>query len=166
MRVTGHPSPRQRLPARDPHRGPTIGNAAPFSLSSILNFASCTDHELARGHSPAYGDLGMLHSGVDAEPLAGLLSTSGLLRYARGRGLDLARIEHLGLQPPDQPPRPQVPEAFTTAPDLQAPTQELGLSTAQGAVYAGLRTARDRLRDTVLHTPRQAHHTQQSAPAY
>jgi hypothetical protein len=63
----------------------TLGNAALFSLSSILNFASCTDHELVRGRTPAFGDVGVLFSGVGEENLDGLLSTSGLLRKRRMR---------------------------------------------------------------------------------
>jgi len=42
----------------------TLGNAALFSLSSILNFASCTEHELVRGRTRAFGDIGVLFSGV------------------------------------------------------------------------------------------------------
>ena len=93
----------------------TLGNAALFSVSSILNFASCTDHELVRGRTPAFGDMGVLFSGVDNEILDGLLSTSGLLRFARGRGLDLERIEDLWLQPHDEESRAEVLDAFTTA---------------------------------------------------
>jgi predicted NBD/HSP70 family sugar kinase len=93
----------------------TLGNAALFSLSSILNFASCTEHELVRGRTPAFGDIGLLFSGVDNETLDGLLSTSGLLRFARGRGLDLERIEDLWLEPHDEASRSAVLDAFTTA---------------------------------------------------
>jgi len=93
----------------------TLGNAALFSLSSILNFASCTDHELVRGRTPAFGDIGVLFSGVGNEILDGLLSTSGLLRFARGRGLELERIEDLWLQPHDEMSRADVLDAFTTA---------------------------------------------------
>ncbi|HEY5785939.1 MAG TPA: ROK family transcriptional regulator [Microlunatus sp.] len=93
----------------------TLGNAALFSVSSILNFASCTDHELVRGRTPAFGEMGVLFSGVDNEILDGLLSTSGLLRFARARGLDLQRIEDLWLQPHDQESRGEVLAAFTTA---------------------------------------------------
>ena len=93
----------------------TLGNAALFSVSSILNFASCTDHELVRGRTPAFGDMGVLFSGVDKEILDGLLSTSGLLRFARARGLDLQRIEDLWLQPHDEESRGEVLDAFTTA---------------------------------------------------
>jgi len=93
----------------------TLGNAALLSASSILNFASCTDHELVRGRTPAFGDIGVLVSGVGNEPLDELLSTSGLLRFARGRGLDVERIEDLWLQPHDNVSRADVLEAFTTA---------------------------------------------------
>jgi predicted NBD/HSP70 family sugar kinase/biotin operon repressor len=92
-----------------------IRNAALFSVSSILNFACCTDHELARGRTPVFADLGVLYSGVDNEILDGLLSTSGLLRFARGRGLDLERIEDLWLKPRDDASRADVLEAFTAA---------------------------------------------------
>ena len=93
----------------------TLGNAALFSLSSTLNFASCTEHHLVRGRTPAFGDLGVLFSGVGDEVLDGLLSTSGLLRFARRRGLDLERIEDLWLQPHDEVLRADLLEAFTTA---------------------------------------------------
>lgn len=93
----------------------TIRNAALFNVSSILSFASCTDHELVRGRTPAFGDIGVLFSGVDSEILDGLLSTSGLLRFARGRGLTLDRIEDLWLEPHDEVTRAEVVEAFTTA---------------------------------------------------
>jgi predicted NBD/HSP70 family sugar kinase/biotin operon repressor len=93
----------------------TLSNAALFSLSSILNFASCTDHELVRGRTPAFGDIGVLFSGVGNEILDGLLSTSGLLRFVRGRGLDPERIEDLWLQPHDEVSRAKVLDAFTTA---------------------------------------------------
>jgi predicted NBD/HSP70 family sugar kinase/biotin operon repressor len=93
----------------------SLGNAALFNLSSVLSFASCTDHELVRGRTPAFGDIGVLASGVGNEVLHGLLSTSGLLRFARGRGLDLQGIEDLWLQPHDAASRADVLEAFTTA---------------------------------------------------
>jgi predicted NBD/HSP70 family sugar kinase/biotin operon repressor len=93
----------------------TLGNAALFSLSSILNFASCTAHELVRGRTPAFGDIGVLFSGVGNETLDGLLSTSGLLEFARGRGLELERIEDLWLEPHDEASRSAVLDAFTTA---------------------------------------------------
>jgi predicted NBD/HSP70 family sugar kinase len=93
----------------------TVRNAALFNVSSILNFASCTDHELVRGHTSLFGDIGVLPSGVDNETLDVLLSTSGLLRFARGRGLDLQRIDDLWLEPQDEVARAEVMEAFTTA---------------------------------------------------
>jgi predicted NBD/HSP70 family sugar kinase len=92
-----------------------IGNAALFIVSTALNFASCTDHEIAQGRTPAFGDVGVLHSGVDGETLAGLLSTTGLLRFARERGLDLEHIEAMWLEPPGEPSRAEVLEALTTA---------------------------------------------------
>ncbi|NUP73160.1 MAG: ROK family transcriptional regulator [Sinomonas sp.] len=93
----------------------TLRNAALFSLSSILSFASCTDQELLRGRTAAFGDIGVLFSGVGNEPLDGLLSTKGLLRVARERGLVVERIEDLWLEPHDEVPRAEVLDAFTTA---------------------------------------------------
>ena len=93
----------------------TLGSAVLFSLSSILNFASCTEHELVRGRTPSFGDVGVLVSGVGTEPLDGLLSTTGLLRFARGRGVDLQRIEDLWVQPHDVATRADVLDAFATA---------------------------------------------------
>jgi predicted NBD/HSP70 family sugar kinase len=93
----------------------TLRNAVLFSLSSALSFASCTEHDLVRGCTPAFGDIGVLFSGVAHETLDGLLSTSGLLRFARGRGLDLELIEDLWLQPHDELLRADVLEAFGTA---------------------------------------------------
>ena len=78
----------------------SIANAALFMLSTVLSFASCTDHEIAQGRTPTFGDLGgVLFSGVGNETLDGLLSTRGLLQFARGRGLDLEGIEALWSQP-------------------------------------------------------------------
>ena len=93
----------------------TLGNAALFSLSSILNFASCTEHVLARGRTPGFGDIGVLLSGVGNEILDGLLSTTGLLRFARGRGLELQRVEDLWQEPLDAVSRSEVLGAFATA---------------------------------------------------
>ena len=93
----------------------TIRDAALFSMSSFLNFASCVDRELLRRRTPAFGDVGVVCSGVGNELLDGLLSTSGLLRFARARGLDLERIEDLWLQPQKEVSRAEVLEAFTTA---------------------------------------------------
>ena len=189
----------------------TLGNAVLFSLSSILGFASCTDHELVRGRTPAFGDIGVLLSGVGTEPLDGLLSTSGVLGFARGQGLELERIEDLWAQPHDEVKRANVLDAFTTAivtavsavavtldpdsvfftgrlrplveevlpevrrrlgttlptvPEVEAATQELGLSVAHCAVYASLGVSRDRLRDAVLGARRQGQQAEQSAPAF
>ena len=85
-----------------------VRNAALFNVSSILNFASCRDHELVRGRTSAFGDIGMLFSGVDDETLGGLLSTSGLLRFARGQGLVVQRIDDLWLEPHDEVARAEV----------------------------------------------------------
>lgn len=92
-----------------------LGNAALFSVSSTLNFSSCTEHLLVQGRTPTFGDIGVLFSGVGNEPLGELLSTSGLLRFARGRGLALTGIEDLWLQPDDGTSRAEVVDAFTTA---------------------------------------------------
>jgi predicted NBD/HSP70 family sugar kinase len=188
-----------------------VRNAALFNVSSILSFACCLDHELVRGRTSAFGDIGMLFSGVDDETLDGLLSTSGLLRFARGRGLDLDRIDDLWLEPHNEEARAEVLEAFTTAivtavsavtvtldpesvyfagrlrplvdevlpqlrerldrshptgPEIKAVTHVLGLSTAQGAVYACLTLTRDRLRDAVLEARRRAQPAEQSVPAF
>ncbi|WP_458114199.1 hypothetical protein M1D88_09085 [Arthrobacter sp. R1-13] len=94
----------------------SIGNAALFMLSTVLSFASCRDHEIAQGRTPAFGNLGaVLFSGVGNETLDGLLSTKGLLRFAKGRGLGLAGIEALWAQPHEVQSRAEVVEAFTTA---------------------------------------------------
>jgi predicted NBD/HSP70 family sugar kinase len=93
----------------------TIGNAALFVFSTMLNFSSCSEREIARGRTPTFGDVGVLFSGVDEEPLDELLSSSGLLRFARARGLGLDRIEALWLEPSDEASRAEVLEAFTTA---------------------------------------------------
>jgi predicted NBD/HSP70 family sugar kinase len=93
----------------------TLRNAVLFSVSSILSFASCTEHDLVRGRTPAFGDIGVLLSGVGDEPLDGLLSTSGLLRFARGHGLELERVDELWLRQHDEGARAAVLDAFTTA---------------------------------------------------
>jgi predicted NBD/HSP70 family sugar kinase len=94
----------------------SIGNAALFMLSTVLSFAGCTDHEIAKGRSPAFGDLGgVLFSGVGNETLDGLLSTTGILQFAQGRGLDVEGIEALLSQPQEMASRAEVVEAFTTA---------------------------------------------------
>jgi predicted NBD/HSP70 family sugar kinase len=93
-----------------------IGNAALFMLSTVLSFASCTDHEIAKGRTPAFGDLGgVLFSGVGNETLDGLMSTTGLLQFAKGRRLQLEGIEALWTQPREAGPRAEVVAAFTTA---------------------------------------------------
>jgi predicted NBD/HSP70 family sugar kinase len=189
----------------------TIKNAALFSLSTILNFASCTDHELACGSTPAFGDVGVLFSGVGNEILEELLSTRGLHRFARKRGLDLERIEDLWLQPHTEAPYAEVLQAFTTAivtavsvvtvmmdpesvyfvgrlrplvdvvlpqvrarldprlpavPEIRTGPHLIGLSTAQGAAYAGLTIAQERLSDAVLGARQQSRLREQSIPAF
>jgi predicted NBD/HSP70 family sugar kinase len=93
----------------------TIRDAALFSLSSILNFACCTDHELARGSTPSFGDVGVLFSGVPGETLDGLMSTGGLLRFAGRQGMELERIDEFWVQTHHDSERAAVVEAFTTA---------------------------------------------------
>jgi predicted NBD/HSP70 family sugar kinase/biotin operon repressor len=92
----------------------TIRSAALFSLGSTLNLAASTDHEVVRGRTPSFGDIGVLPSGADGETLDGLMSTPGLLRFARNRGLDLEQVEDLWQEPHDSS-RAEVLEAFTTA---------------------------------------------------
>ncbi|MFI1508808.1 ROK family transcriptional regulator [Streptomyces sp. NPDC020597] len=190
---------------------PTVKNAALFSVSTLLNFAGCTDHQLARGSTPTFGDIGVLSSGVDDENLDDLLSTRGLLRFASKRGLDLERIEDLWLQPQARAPHAEVLQAFTTAivtavsvvavtldpesvyfvgrlrplvdialpqvrarldqslpavPEIRTGPHQIGLSTAQGAVYACLTIAQDRLRDAVLGARQQNRLPEKSAPAF
>lgn len=92
------------------------GSAALFLLSTVLNFASCTDQEIAQGRTPAFGDLGgVLFSGVGNGTLDGLMSTTGLLEFARGLGMDIENVERLWSDPQDAATRAVVVEAFTTA---------------------------------------------------
>jgi predicted NBD/HSP70 family sugar kinase len=93
----------------------TLGTAALFSLSSILSFATCAEHEIVRGRTPAFGDIGVLFSGVGTEPLEALLSTSGLLGFAHRRGLDVERVEDLWLATHEDALWLDVLDAFTTA---------------------------------------------------
>lgn len=93
----------------------TIRDAALFSVSSILNFACCTDQELARGSTPSFGDVGVLCSGVHDKTLDGLMSTGGLLAFAREQGLALERIDDLWVETHHDDVRAAVVEAFTTA---------------------------------------------------
>ncbi|MEU0250155.1 ROK family transcriptional regulator [Streptomyces sp. NPDC006235] len=189
----------------------TVTNAALFSVSTILNFAGCTDHELARGRTPTFGDIGVLSSGVGDESLDDLLSTRGLLRFARKRGLDLERVENLWEEPHGEAPRAEVLEAFTTAivtavsvvavtldpesvyfvgrlrplvdevlpevrgrlarslptvPEIRTVPHLIGISTAQGAVYACLAIAQERLHEAVLGARRQGQAAEQSPPAF
>jgi predicted NBD/HSP70 family sugar kinase/biotin operon repressor len=189
----------------------SIKNAALFSVSSVLNFATCTDHELARGRTPAFGDFGVLSSGVDDQTLDGLLSTRGLLKFAREHGLALQHVEDLWQAPQDDRARTEVVDAFTTAittgvnvvavtldpesvyfvgrlrplveevlpevrerldrtlptvPRITTAAQVLGLSTARGAVTAGLAITHNRLRDVLLRARSQGRPQEQSAPAF
>ncbi|NYD78307.1 ROK family protein [Arthrobacter cupressi] len=180
----------------------SIGNAALFMLSTVLTFASCTDHEIAQGRTPTFGDLGgVLFSGVGNEPLDGLLSTKGLLQFSKRQGLELEGIEALWSQPQEEVSRAKVMEAFTTAivtavgavavtldpesvyfvgrlsplvdevlpearrrlakslpvvPETRVASQEVGLSVARGAAYAGLALAQSRLRESVLEASRES----------
>ncbi|MEV6872069.1 ROK family protein [Amycolatopsis sp. NPDC051128] len=92
-----------------------IRNAALFNVSSVLNFAGCTEHELARGRTPAFGGIGVLCAGAGQETLEGLMSARGLLKFARGRGLDLTRVEELWRGRRDDAARAGVLDAFTAA---------------------------------------------------
>ncbi|MFJ4277012.1 ROK family protein [Streptomyces massasporeus] len=93
----------------------SIHNAALFSVSSTLNFAACEDRKLARGRTPAFGDIGPLASGTDDRTLNGLLSTAGLVKFAREHGLETERVEDLWLTSQDQRARAEILKAFTTA---------------------------------------------------
>lgn len=190
---------------------PTLGSAVLLSLSSVLSFASCREHVLVPGRTPAFGDIGVLLSGDGTETLDGLLTTSGVLRFARGQGLALRRIEDLWQQPHGGMARADVLDAFTTAivtavsvvavtidpesvfvvgrlrplvdevlpevrkrldktlstvPDIQVPTQVLGLSVARGAVYACLGITRSGLRDAVLEACRQGQRLEHSTRVF
>ncbi|MFE9021387.1 ROK family protein [Streptomyces sp. NPDC007808] len=94
---------------------PGIRNAALFSVSSTLSFASCSDRELARGRTPAFGDIGSLPANVGDRTLDGLLSTAGLARLAREHGLDAERVEDLWLTSQDPRARAEMLKPFTTA---------------------------------------------------
>lgn len=93
----------------------SIHNAALFSVSSTLNFATCRDRELARGRTPAFGHIGSLSSGIDDRTLNDLLSTAGLAKLAREHGLDIERVEELRLTSQDHRARAEMLRAFTTA---------------------------------------------------
>jgi predicted NBD/HSP70 family sugar kinase len=62
--------------------------------------------------------------------------------------------------------RRRLDRSLTTAPEVKAPAQVLGLSVARGAVYACLTMARSRLRDAVLEARRQVQNTEQATPAF
>lgn len=93
----------------------SIRDAALFSVSSTLNFAACKGQELARGRTPAFGDIGSLAAGIDDRTLNGLLSTAGLATFAHEHGVDIERVEDLWLTPQDQRARAEILKAFTTA---------------------------------------------------
>jgi predicted NBD/HSP70 family sugar kinase len=93
----------------------SIRNAALFSVSSTLSFAACRDQELARGRTPAFGDIGSLSSGIDDRTLNGLLSTTGLVNLAREHGLDIERVEDLWLTSQDHRGLAEILKTFTTA---------------------------------------------------
>ncbi len=93
----------------------SIRNAALFSVSSTLSFATCRDRELARGRTPAFGDIGSLPANVGDRTLDGLLSTAGLAQLAREHGLDTERVEDLWLTSQDHRARAEMLKAFTTA---------------------------------------------------
>ena len=61
--------------------------------------------------------------------------------------------------------RRRLDKSLTTAPQLETPTQVLGLSVARGAVHECLGIARDRLRAVVLEARRQGH-AAQAAPSF
>ncbi|WP_405621167.1 ROK family protein [Streptomyces sp. NBC_00076] len=93
----------------------SIHDAALLSVSSTLNFATCRDRELARGRTPAFGDIGSLSSGINDRTLNELLSTAGLVKLAREHGLDIERVEDLWLPSQDHRARTEILKAFTTA---------------------------------------------------
>ncbi|MEU3089795.1 ROK family protein [Streptomyces massasporeus] len=93
----------------------SIHNAALFSVSSTLNFATCRDRKVARGRTPAFGDIGPLSSGTGDRTLNGLLSTAGLVTFAREQGLHTERVEDLWLTSQDHRARAEILKAFTTA---------------------------------------------------
>ncbi|WP_238431764.1 ROK family transcriptional regulator [Streptomyces cavernae] len=93
----------------------SIHDAALFSVSSTLSFATCGDQGLARGRTPAFGDIGSLPSGIDDRTLNGLLSTAGLVKLAREHGLDIERVEDLWLAPQEHRAHAETLKAFTTA---------------------------------------------------
>jgi hypothetical protein len=113
----------------------TITNAALFSVSTILNFASCTDHELARGSTPTFGDIGVLSSGAGDEILDELLSTRGLLRFARKRGLDLERVEALWAAICGSPHPVPLPSAPPRLPRFDSATRRFRGPHARGLCW-------------------------------
>ncbi|MTD52453.1 ROK family transcriptional regulator [Amycolatopsis pithecellobii] len=89
------------------------GDAVLFSVSSVFTVAACVDRQLVRGHTAAFGELGVLPAGVGEETLGRLLSSRGLLDFARRQGLRLQRIEHAWTRTP--PGSEDVVRAFTSA---------------------------------------------------
>lgn len=140
----------------------SIRDAALFSVSSTLNFASCRDRELARGRTPAFGDIGSLSSGIDDRTLSGLLSTAGLVTlsvYFVGR-----------LRPLVDEVLPEVrkrlEQTLPVIPRITTVSQVLGLSVARGAVHACLTTTHNRLRDALLKARSQGPRQERAAPAF
>lgn len=109
-----------------------VENATLFSVNSILNVATCANRELLRGRTATFGDLGLLASGVAGRSLDSVLSTRGLLGYARAFGLDIADVEDLWLGD-DVPARAEVLEAVTTA--LVTAVTTVGVTLDPDRVY-------------------------------
>ncbi|WP_251063168.1 MULTISPECIES: hypothetical protein [unclassified Streptomyces] len=62
--------------------------------------------------------------------------------------------------------RRRLDQSLPAVPEIKAVTQVIGLSTAEGAVYACLTMAQGRLRDAVLGARRQSQPAERSAPAF
>ncbi|ONI92938.1 hypothetical protein ALI22I_01125, partial [Saccharothrix sp. ALI-22-I] len=62
--------------------------------------------------------------------------------------------------------RTRLDHSLPTVPKIKTSTQEIGLSTARGAVYACLAIVQNRLRDAVLDARRHGQPAGQSAPAF
>ena len=73
----------------------SVQNAVLFSVSSVLNIAGCVDGRLVRGRTAAFGDIGVLGSGVADRVLTDVLSTGGLLALAAEHGCRAERIQDL-----------------------------------------------------------------------
>ncbi|MEU1848239.1 winged helix-turn-helix transcriptional regulator [Streptomyces sp. NPDC019990] len=141
---------------------PSTDDAALFSVSSTLNFATCRNRELARGRTPAFGDIGSLPSGIGNLTLNGLLSTAGLVQLAREHALDIERVEDLWLEPQDHRARTEVLAAFTTAVTTAVSTAAVTLDPESVYFVGRLRPlvdevlpeVRERLGQTLPATPR------------